>query len=62
MGVLFLCTMAAAEDKMVVAHPLPHVGETRYHVDADPGAACSRQTENGLHVRMALLAALLGKV
>ena len=54
--------MAAAKDRMVVMHPLPRAGETRYHADTDPGAANSRQTENGLHVRMALLAALLGKV
>lgn len=54
--------MAHAKDKMVVMHPLPRVGEISYHVDADPRAAYFRQMENGMYVRMALLAAVLGKV
>ncbi len=54
--------MAHAKDKMVVMHPLPRVGEISNDVDADPRAAYFRQMENGMYVRMALLAAVLGKV
>lgn len=53
--------MRQAKDKMVVMHPLPRVGEIHYAVDADPRAAYFRQVKNGMYVRMALLAAVLGK-
>jgi aspartate carbamoyltransferase catalytic subunit len=53
--------MAQAKEKMVVMHPLPRVGEISYHVDSDPRAAYFRQMENGMYIRMALLAAVLGK-
>ena len=53
--------MAQAKDKMVVMHPLPRVGEIHYAVDADPRAAYFRQVQNGMYIRMALLAAVLGK-
>jgi len=53
--------MARAKDKMALMHPLPRVGEIHYDVDDDPRAAYFRQVENGLYVRMALLAAVLGK-
>jgi aspartate carbamoyltransferase catalytic subunit len=42
-------------------HPLPRVGEIRYDVVDDPRAAYFRQMENGMYIRMALLAAVLGK-
>jgi aspartate carbamoyltransferase catalytic subunit len=54
--------MEQAKKKMVVMHPLPRVGEISYHVDSDPRAAYFRQMENGMYIRMALLAAVLGKV
>ena len=54
--------MEHAKKKMVVMHPLPRVGEISYHVDDDPRAAYFRQMENGMYTRMALLAAVLGKV
>jgi len=54
--------MGHAKKKMVVMHPLPRVGEISYHVDDDPRAAYFRQMENGMYIRMALLAAVLGKV
>jgi aspartate carbamoyltransferase len=53
--------MGQAKDKMIVMHPLPRVGEISYHLDTDPRAAYFRQMENGMYVRMALLAAVLGK-
>ncbi|MCB9732396.1 MAG: aspartate carbamoyltransferase [Deltaproteobacteria bacterium] len=54
-------TMLAAKEHMVVMHPLPRVGEIATEVDADPRAAYFRQMENGMYVRMALLAMVLGK-
>jgi aspartate carbamoyltransferase catalytic subunit len=53
--------MEGAKDKMVVMHPLPRVGEIHYAIDADPRAAYFRQVKNGMYIRMALLAAVLGK-
>ena len=53
--------MEHAKEKMVVLHPLPRVGEIHYAVDDDPRAAYFRQVRNGMFVRMALLAGVLGK-
>ncbi|MFN2162502.1 MAG: aspartate carbamoyltransferase, partial [Candidatus Promineifilaceae bacterium] len=53
--------MEEAKEKMVVMHPLPRVGEIHYAVDQDPRAAYFRQVQNGMFIRMALLAAVLGK-
>jgi aspartate carbamoyltransferase catalytic subunit len=53
--------MKKAKDKMVIMHPLPRVGEIHYNVDDDPRAAYFRQVKNGMYIRMALLAAVLGK-
>lgn len=53
--------MEKAKEKMVVMHPLPRVGEIHYSVDDDPRAAYFRQVKNGMYIRMALLAAVLGK-
>jgi carbamoyl-phosphate synthase/aspartate carbamoyltransferase/dihydroorotase/carbamoyl-phosphate synthase/aspartate carbamoyltransferase len=50
-----------AKEKMVVMHPLPRVGEIHYKVDRDPRAAYFRQVQNGMFIRMALLAAVLGQ-
>jgi aspartate carbamoyltransferase catalytic subunit len=44
-----------------VLHPLPRVGEIATDVDQLPNAAYFRQAGNGVPVRMALLAMLLGK-
>jgi len=54
-------SMQQAKRRMVVMHPLPRVGEIQQSVDSDPRAAYFRQMENGMYVRMALLAAVLGK-
>jgi len=50
-----------AKQKMIVMHPLPRVGEISPEVDKDPRAAYFRQVQNGMYIRMALLAAVLGK-
>lgn len=47
--------------KVKVMHPLPRVGEIAEDVDVLPNAAYFRQAGNGVSVRMALLAMLLGK-
>lgn len=53
--------MSRARQNMAIMHPLPRVGEIHYDVDDDPRAAYFRQMENGMYIRMALLAAVLGK-
>ena len=52
--------MAALPQGAVVMHPLPRVGEIDPEVDSDPRAAYFRQARNGVPVRMALLARVLG--
>jgi len=61
-GVLVVtpATMAVARPAMALMHPLPRVGEILESVDDDPRAAYFRQMENGLYVRMALLALVMG--
>jgi aspartate carbamoyltransferase catalytic subunit len=54
-------TLTRAKKRMIVMHPLPRVGEIAMEVDDDPRAAYFRQMENGLFVRMAILAMVLGK-
>ena len=53
--------MTHAKKDMVVMHPLPRVGEIHYAVDEDPRAAYFRQVQNGMYIRMAVLAAVLGR-
>lgn len=53
--------MARAKERMIVMHPLPRVNEISYGVDDDSRAAYFRQMRNGMYIRMALLAAVLGK-
>ncbi|PBC26011.1 CAD protein [Apis cerana cerana] len=53
--------MSRAKRKMVVMHPLPRVFEISTEFDMDPRAAYFRQAENGVYVRMALLAMVLGR-
>ncbi len=47
--------------KLVVMHPLPRIWEIKEDTDDVPGAAYFRQVGNGVAVRMALLALVLGK-
>ena len=44
-----------------IMHPLPRVGEIATDVDALPNAAYFRQARNGVYIRMALIALVLGK-
>ena len=53
--------MEKAKSTMALLHPLPRVDEIAIEVDEDPRAAYFRQMENGMYVRMALLALVLGK-
>lgn len=47
--------------KVTVMHPLPRVHEIATDVDALPNAAYFRQARNGVPVRMALIAQMLGE-
>lgn len=47
--------------KVTILHPLPRVDEISQDVDSYPGAAYFRQVKNGIFIRMALLAMILGK-
>lgn len=52
-----------AGKKTIFMHPLPRVGEIDIEVDSDPRALyLSEQMRNGVYVRMALLALVLGKL
>lgn len=53
--------LRGAKERMIVMHPLPRVSEISYDVDKDPRAAYFRQMENGMYIRMALLAAIMGR-
>jgi aspartate carbamoyltransferase len=59
--VVDLDLLSGAKQDMIVMHPLPRVYELSMGVDDDPRAAYFRQMENGMYIRMALLAAVLGK-
>jgi aspartate carbamoyltransferase catalytic subunit len=54
--------MARAPGNMIVMHPLPRVDEICPTVDTDKRAAYFREMENGMFVRMALLALVTGTV
>ncbi len=47
--------------KITILHPLPRVDEIHPSVDSYEGAAYFRQMRNGVYIRMALLAMVLGK-
>jgi aspartate carbamoyltransferase catalytic subunit len=47
--------------KVTVLHPLPRVDEIATDVDSLPGAAYFRQAHNGVYLRMALLALVMGR-
>jgi aspartate carbamoyltransferase catalytic subunit len=53
-------TMTKAKKDMIVLHPLPRVDEISTDFDDDPRATYFEQMENGMYVRMALLALVLG--
>lgn len=52
---------AKGNERLILMHPLPRVGEIVPAVDADPRAVyLTRQIQNGLYTRMALMALVLG--
>jgi aspartate carbamoyltransferase catalytic subunit len=53
--------LAVMKSTAIVMHPLPRVDEITVEVDSDPRAAYFRQAQNGVSIRMALLAACLGR-
>jgi aspartate carbamoyltransferase catalytic subunit len=55
-------TVDAGKDGLIVMHPLPRVNEIHPDVDASPRAAYFEQAKNGVTVRKALLALLVGAV
>jgi aspartate carbamoyltransferase len=55
-------TLTHCKSRMAILHPLPRTTEISTEVDTDPRAAYFRQMENGMYVRMALLAMIFGKV
>ena len=52
--------LQAAKPDMPVLHPLPRVDEITADVDTDSRAAYFQQVQNGVYIRMALIASLLG--
>jgi aspartate carbamoyltransferase catalytic subunit len=55
--------MEKAGKNLILMHPLPRISEIDTDVDNDPRAVyLTEQMRNGLYVRMALLAAVLGKI
>ena len=54
--------MRLARQEMILMHPLPRVTEIPEDVDADERAYYFRQVQNGLYIRMALMAAVLGRL
>jgi carbamoyl-phosphate synthase/aspartate carbamoyltransferase/dihydroorotase len=51
--------LSHAKSNLVIMHPLPRVDEISPEIDSDPRAAYFRQMENGMYIRMALLATIL---
>jgi aspartate carbamoyltransferase catalytic subunit len=51
-----------AKPDCMVLHPLPRVDELARELDSDPRAAYFEQSSNGVPVRMALMAMLMGRV
>jgi len=54
-------SLEGAKDTMIIMHPLPRVDEISIDADDTPHAKYFRQAFNGVPVRMALLAMVLGK-
>lgn len=54
--------MSQARSDMILMHPLPRVNEISEEVDSDDRAYYFHQVQNGLYIRMALLAAVLDQL
>jgi len=57
-----LKTLKSAKKDMIILHPLPRVDEIDAEVDSTPQARYFQQVWNGIVVRMALLALVLGAI
>lgn len=57
-----LQSLSEAKKDLIILHPLPRVDEIAAEVDATPYARYFQQVGNGIVVRMALLALILGAV
>jgi aspartate carbamoyltransferase catalytic subunit len=53
--------MRELPEHAILMHPLPRVGEIDPQIDADRRAAYFRQARNGLWIRMAILAWVVGR-
>jgi aspartate carbamoyltransferase catalytic subunit len=60
--VIDLDVLRSAKDNLIILHPLPRVEEIAVEVDSTPFARYFQQTRNGVIVRMALLALVLGGI
>ncbi|MEM2110884.1 MAG: aspartate carbamoyltransferase [Candidatus Bathyarchaeia archaeon] len=54
--------LRGAKDDLIILHPLPRVDEIAVEVDSTPFAKYFQQVRNGVIVRMALLALVLGAI
>ncbi|HEX2914941.1 MAG TPA: aspartate carbamoyltransferase [Chloroflexia bacterium] len=54
-------TVSRMKDNAIIMHPLPRVGEISEEVDELPQAVYFEQAANGMFVRMAILAGVLGR-
>jgi aspartate carbamoyltransferase len=55
-------TLSHAKSDLVLMHPFPRNDEISREVDTDPRFAIFEQIENGMYLRMALFAMILGRV
>ena len=58
--ILDAATLKGCKPNMKVLHPLPRVNEIATDVDKTPYAYYFQQAQNGVYVRQALMAAILG--
>lgn len=54
--------LSKAKKGIRIMHPLPRVGEIKHEIDKTENALYFQQAHNGIPVRMALLALVLGKI
>ena len=59
---LTLAHLEKSKKSISIMHPLPKVTEIAAELDDDPRATYFKQAKNGIYLRMALLALVLGKV
>ena len=60
--ILNIKTLSGAKPNLKIMHPLPRLNELPLEIDKTKHAYYFQQAENGLYVRQALLALLLGKI